>query len=111
MTLDDEIERLQQQSTSQVENLDERLRQKNALIAEREATIDAARALLEARGEALMELSSQLRDTLWAIDSCRLHPRIGQRATRAQHTIRFPFLLRQQQQDPPRRPGGTGKDR
>jgi len=75
--LDDEIERLQQQSASQVENLDERLEQKDALIAEREATIDAARALLEARSEALMELSGQLRDTLWAIDSSAFTVELG----------------------------------
>ncbi|NBC09341.1 MAG: OmpA family protein [Bacteroidetes bacterium] len=75
--LDDEIERLQQQSASQVENLDERLQQKDALIAKREATIEAARALLEARSGGLTELSSQLRDTLWAIDSSAFTVELG----------------------------------
>jgi len=75
--LDDEIERLQQQSASQVENLDERLEQKDALIAEREATIVAARALLEARSGDLAELSTQIRDTLWAIDSSAFTVELG----------------------------------
>lgn len=75
--LDDEIERLQQQSASQVENLDERLQQKDALIAKREATIEAARALLEARSGDLAELSTQLRDTLWAIDSSAFTVELG----------------------------------
>lgn len=77
IALDDEIERLQQQSASQVENLDERLQQKDALIAEREATIEAARALLEARSGALTQLSEQLRDTLWAIDSSAFTVELG----------------------------------
>ncbi len=69
IALDDEIERLQAEAAQEAESLDERIQQKNALIAEREATISSIRQVLDAQSEALSELAVALRDSLLPVDS------------------------------------------
>ncbi|MBV6655900.1 MAG: OmpA family protein [Mameliella sp.] len=69
ITLDDEIERLQQERSNQVEGLDARLKERDAIIAEREAKIAQLAALLDQRSEELDRLAVQLQDTLQSLDS------------------------------------------
>lgn len=67
--LDDEIERLQNESATRVESLDGRLQQKDALIAAKQAKIDALLATLNQRETGMRELERALRDTLRQLDS------------------------------------------
>lgn len=69
IALDDEIERLEQEQSNEVQNLDARLKERNALIAERERKIAAFKTLLEQRSAALDTLAIQLRDTLQQLDT------------------------------------------
>ena len=67
--LDDEIERLQNESASRVESLDGRLQQKDALIAAKQAKIDALITILNQRDGAMRQLEQSMRDTLRQLDS------------------------------------------
>lgn len=67
--LDDEIERLQNESANRVESLDGRLQQKDVIIAQKQAKIDALLATLNQREQAMKELEHAIRDTLRALDS------------------------------------------
>ncbi|MCB9297097.1 MAG: OmpA family protein [Lewinellaceae bacterium] len=67
--LDDEIERLQNESATRVESLDGRLQQKDAVIADKQGKIDALLATLNQRDQAMRELEQALRDTLKQVDS------------------------------------------
>lgn len=66
--LDDEIERLQSESANRVESLDSRLQQKDAIIAAKQAKIDALIATLNQRDQSMQELEAALRDTLQSLD-------------------------------------------
>lgn len=69
IALDDEIERLQREQSSEVQDLDERLKERDALIAKREAKIAAIDKLLNERSSELDALGAQLLDTLQRLDS------------------------------------------
>lgn len=69
IALDDEIERMQSESASKVENMDQRLQQRDATISAKQARIDALLATLEQRNAAMNQLMLSLRDTLRQVDT------------------------------------------
>ena len=69
IALDDEIERLQSESASKVENMDSRLQQRDAIISTKQGKIDALLATLEQRNAAMNQLMLSLQDTLGQLDS------------------------------------------
>ncbi|MCB0556709.1 MAG: OmpA family protein [Phaeodactylibacter sp.] len=69
IALDDEIERLQSESASKVENMDSRLQQRDAIISTKQGKIDALLATLEQRNAAMNQLLLSLQDTLRQLDS------------------------------------------
>ena len=69
IALDDEIERLQSESASKVENMDSRLQQRDAIISTKQGKIDALLATLEQRNAAMNQLMLSLQDTLRQLDS------------------------------------------
>lgn len=69
IVLDDEIERLQSESASKVENMDSRLQQRDAIISTKQGKIDALLATLEQRNAAMNQLMLSLQDTLQQLDS------------------------------------------
>lgn len=69
IALDDEMERRQREQSSEVQDLDALLRERDAKITERETTIATISALLEKRNAELDTLGAQLLDTLLRLDS------------------------------------------
>jgi len=69
IALDDEIERMDLDQSSEVQDLDARLKERDILIAKRGAKIAALKVLLEQRSAALDTLAIQLQDTLLRLDS------------------------------------------
>jgi chemotaxis protein MotB len=68
-SLRDEADQLRKESASAVGNLDERIKQKNEVIAARQAKIDALLATVEQRNAAMNQLALDLRDTLRQVDA------------------------------------------
>ena len=62
--LDDEIERLQNEAAIRVESLDERLQEKEAIISDKQARINALLATFNQQDRAMENLEKALRDTL-----------------------------------------------
>lgn len=67
--LDDEIERLQNETATRVGSLDEGLQQRDAIIAAKQAKIDALLATLSQRDKAMEQLQQAILDTLRRLDS------------------------------------------
>ncbi len=67
--LDDEIERLQNETATRVGSLDEDLQQKAAVISAKQAKIDALLATLNQQDKAMQQLKQAIQDTLRQLDS------------------------------------------
>lgn len=69
IALDDEIERMDRDQSSEVQDLDALLKERDLLIAKQDVKTAALKALLEQRSAALDTLAIQLQDTLFRLDS------------------------------------------